>query len=215
MPAGRVANISGDGESGHGDRVLYISGLTAVPPSSAVSTWDPKRVLSTLVRVLIDGETVVAEVEVVSNEVDDVVVDSDVVEMFEVADWADLAEDTEVFFLALLELKSKSGSTSESAIASAVWSMAGSVWEDVRPGAAFNACSLPVGSCFTCPAKSGSGKGVKGRSFFRLRFSGVRWKSRSTTCDDATLYWLAKELGDLSPRECKCRRRACATGNGF
>jgi len=38
------------------------------------------------VRVLIDGETVVAAVEVVAIEVDDVVVDWDAVEMLEIAD---------------------------------------------------------------------------------------------------------------------------------
>ncbi len=37
-------------------------------------------------RVLIDGETVVAAVEVVAIEVDDVVVDWDAVEMLEIAD---------------------------------------------------------------------------------------------------------------------------------
>ena len=146
-----------------------------------------------------------------------------------------MAEDTEIFFLALLDcmkrtrychsvmglttamhadllltVKSKSGSTSESGIASAVCSLVGSV--DVRHGAAFNASSLPVGSCFTCPAKSGSGKGVNGRFFFRERFSRVRRKSRSSTRDDATLYWSLKELGDLSARECKRGRRACPVG---
>ena len=53
-----------------------------------------------LVCVLIDGETVVAAVEVVAIDVDDVVVDSDVVEMLEIAD---LAEVLEIFFLALLD----------------------------------------------------------------------------------------------------------------
>lgn len=42
----------------------------------------------------------VAAVEVVATEVDDVVVDSDAVEMLEIAD---LAEDTDIFFLALLD----------------------------------------------------------------------------------------------------------------
>jgi len=73
-----VTDISGDEECG-GDRVLYISALTVVPTSSAMGTWDPWRVLSMLVCVPIDGETVVAAVEVVVIEVDDVVVDSDVV----------------------------------------------------------------------------------------------------------------------------------------
>ena len=94
--------------------------------------------------------------------------------------------------------------------------MAGSVWENVKQGAAFNACSLPVGSCTTCPATSGSGKGVKGRSFLRgERFPGIRWKLRSSTRDDAILYWFVKELGDLSARECECRRRACPDGVSF
>jgi hypothetical protein len=51
-----------------------------------MNTWGPGSVLSTLVCVLVDGETVVAAVEVVAIEVDDVVVDSDVVELFEIAD---------------------------------------------------------------------------------------------------------------------------------
>jgi len=42
--------------------------------------------LSTLVCVLVDGDTVVAAVEVVAIEVDDVVVDSDVVELLEIVD---------------------------------------------------------------------------------------------------------------------------------
>lgn len=50
-----------------------------------------------------DGEIVVAAVEVVAIEVDDSVVDSDVVELFETADCVDLAEDTDIFFLALLD----------------------------------------------------------------------------------------------------------------
>jgi hypothetical protein len=56
------------------------------PSSSATRTWDLSRVLSTLVCVLIDGETVVAAVEVVAIEVDDVVVDPDAVEIPEIAD---------------------------------------------------------------------------------------------------------------------------------
>lgn len=79
--------------------VLYISVLMIVPFSSVMSTWGPRRVLSTHVCVLVDGETVVAAVEVVVIEVDDVVVDSDVVELFEMVD----CEDTEIFFLALLD----------------------------------------------------------------------------------------------------------------
>lgn len=59
--------------------------------------------MSTLVCILVDGDTVVAAVEVVAIEADDVVVDSDVVEMLEIADLADLAEDTDIFFLALLD----------------------------------------------------------------------------------------------------------------
>jgi hypothetical protein len=51
-----------------------------------MNTWGPGHVLSTLVCVLVDGETVVAAVEAVAIEVDDVVVDSDVVELFEIAD---------------------------------------------------------------------------------------------------------------------------------
>ena len=51
-----------------------------------MNTWGPGRGLSTLMCVLVDGETVVAVVEVVAIEVDDVVVDSDVVELFEIAD---------------------------------------------------------------------------------------------------------------------------------
>lgn len=66
--------------------VLYISVLTVVPSSFVMNTWGPGRGLSTLMCVLVDGETVVAVVEVVAIEVDDVVVDSDVVELFEIAD---------------------------------------------------------------------------------------------------------------------------------
>ena len=96
--------------------------------------------------------------------------------------------------------------------------MAGSIWEDVRQGVAFNACSLPVGSCLTCPANSGVTKGVKGRSFFRsARFPGVRWKPRSSARDDAIMYWLVNELGDLFAGECECdcRRRSCPVGVDF
>jgi hypothetical protein len=103
-------------------------------------------------------------------------------------------------------------------MASAVSSLTGSVWEAVRQGAAFNACSLPVGSCLTFPAKSGVGKGVKGRSFFRrARFPRVRWKIRSSARDDAIMYWAAKELGDLFAGECECacRRLACPAGVDF
>jgi len=63
-----------------------MSALMVVPTSSAMGTWDSWRVLPTLVCVLIDGETVVAAVDVVAIEVDDVVVDSDAVEMQEIAD---------------------------------------------------------------------------------------------------------------------------------
>jgi len=65
---------------------------------------------------LLDGETVVAAVIVETN---DVVVDAEVVEMLDPVVCADVAEETDVFFLALSELKSRSGSTSESEIASA------------------------------------------------------------------------------------------------
>jgi hypothetical protein len=86
---------------------------------------------------LLDGETVVAAVIVETN---DVVVDAEVVEMLDPVVCADVAEETDVVFLALsdcikyvrtlvpvrcatkpckLTLKSRSGSTSESEIASA------------------------------------------------------------------------------------------------
>lgn len=82
----------------------YISALTVVRPSSSVmSTWGPGCILSMLVCILVDGDTVVTAVEVVAIEVDDVAVDSDAVEMLEMADLADLAEDTDIFFLALLD----------------------------------------------------------------------------------------------------------------
>jgi len=50
---------------------------------------------------LVDGEAVVAAVEAVTTEANDVVVDPDVVEVLDTAVWADVAEDTDVFFLAL------------------------------------------------------------------------------------------------------------------
>jgi hypothetical protein len=50
---------------------------------------------------LVDGEAVVAAVKAVTTEANDVVVDSDVVEVLDTAVWADVAEDTDVFFLAL------------------------------------------------------------------------------------------------------------------
>ena len=43
----------------------------------------------------------VAAVKAVTTEANDVVVDSDVVEVLDTAVWADVAEDTDVFFLAL------------------------------------------------------------------------------------------------------------------
>jgi len=50
---------------------------------------------------LVDGETVVAAVKAVTTEANDVVVDTDVVEVLEAVVWADVAEETEIFFLAL------------------------------------------------------------------------------------------------------------------
>ena len=81
----------------------FISVLTFMPSSFVMSTRGPGRGLSTLMCVLMDGEIVVAAVEVVAIEVDDSVVDPDVVELFETADCVDLAEDTDIFFLALLD----------------------------------------------------------------------------------------------------------------
>jgi hypothetical protein len=49
---------------------------------------------------LVDGETVVAAVMVVTTETNDVVVDADVVERLDTVVWADVAEQTDVFFLA-------------------------------------------------------------------------------------------------------------------
>jgi hypothetical protein len=50
---------------------------------------------------LVDGEAVVAAVKAVTTDANDVVVDSDVVEVLDTAVRADVAEDTDVFFLAL------------------------------------------------------------------------------------------------------------------
>lgn len=80
-----LQNISGEGNLAS-EGLLYISALTAVLSSSVMSTWGPVCILSTLVCVLIDGDTVVAVVEVVAIEVVDVVVNSDVVELLEIVD---------------------------------------------------------------------------------------------------------------------------------
>jgi hypothetical protein len=50
---------------------------------------------------LVDGETVVAAVKAVSTEESDRVVDTDVVEVLDAVVWADVVEETDVFFLAL------------------------------------------------------------------------------------------------------------------
>jgi hypothetical protein len=50
---------------------------------------------------LVDGEMVVAAVKVVTTEANDVVVDTDVVEVLDAVVWADVAEETDIFFLAL------------------------------------------------------------------------------------------------------------------
>jgi hypothetical protein len=50
---------------------------------------------------LVDGETVVAAVVDVTIETNDVVVDTDVVEVLDSVVWADVADEKDVFFLAL------------------------------------------------------------------------------------------------------------------
>ena len=50
---------------------------------------------------LVDGETVVAVVVDVTIETNDVVVDTDVVEVLDSVVWADVAEEKDIFFLAL------------------------------------------------------------------------------------------------------------------
>jgi hypothetical protein len=50
---------------------------------------------------LVDGETVVAAVKAVTTEESDRVVDTDVVEVLDTVVCADVAEETDVFFLAL------------------------------------------------------------------------------------------------------------------
>ena len=56
---------------------------------------------------LVDGETVVAAVKAVTTEANDVVVDTVVVEVLEAVVWADVAEETEIFFLALSDYMHK------------------------------------------------------------------------------------------------------------
>jgi hypothetical protein len=56
---------------------------------------------------LVDGEAVVAAVKAVTTEANDVVVDSDVVEVLDTTVWADVAEDTDIFFLALSDYTNK------------------------------------------------------------------------------------------------------------
>ena len=91
----------GEGELCHDDGMLYVAVLTILPSSSVTSTWDTWRGLSALMFGLVDGEAVVAAVEAVTTEANDVVVDPDVVEVLDTAVWADVAEDTDLFFLAL------------------------------------------------------------------------------------------------------------------
>jgi len=56
--------------------------------------------LAVLICGLVDGETVVAAVIVVTTETNVVVVDADVVERLDSVVWADVAEQIDVFFLA-------------------------------------------------------------------------------------------------------------------
>lgn len=63
--------------------------------------------LSTLIFGLVDGEMVVAAVKAVTTEADDVVVDTDVVEVVDAIVWADVAEETDIFFLALSDYMDK------------------------------------------------------------------------------------------------------------
>lgn len=53
-----------------------------------------------LISGLDDGDTVVAAVMVVTTDTNDVVVDAEVVERLDTVVWADVAEQTDVFFLA-------------------------------------------------------------------------------------------------------------------
>jgi hypothetical protein len=57
-----------------------VAVLTILPSSSVISTWDTWGGLVVLICGLVDGETVVAAVIVVTTETNDVVVDADVVE---------------------------------------------------------------------------------------------------------------------------------------
>jgi hypothetical protein len=120
-----------------------------------------------LMRGLVDGETVVAVVMVVTTETNDAVVDADVVERLDAVVCADVVEQTDVFFLAFSESKSRSGSVSESGIASALWSNAESSRGPVKRVAALDASSSPAVTCSTRPAGNKSGNGDTGRSLLR------------------------------------------------
>ena len=128
---------------------------------------------------LVDGEAVVAAVKAVATEANDAAVDSDVDEVLDTAVRADMAEDTDVFFLALsdyrkqskpnqhqfqigigqsqysslrLTSKSRSGPASGSGTTSVLWSKVKSWHGRVKLVTAFDASSLPVKSCRICPA---------------------------------------------------------------
>ena len=108
-----------------------------------------------------------AVVMVVTTETNDVVVDAEEVERLDEVVWADVAEETDVFFLAFSESKSRSGSVSESGIASALWSKAESSRGPAKRVAALDASDSLVVTCSIRPAGNKSGNGDTGRSLLR------------------------------------------------